>query len=57
MEDLDLDSLDKMELIIAVEEKFDIAIEDEEVMNLITVQSVVDFVDYKIKHKNDATKE
>lgn len=51
MEDLGLDSLDKIELIIAVEDTFDIAIDDEEVMNLITVQSVVDFIDYKLSAK------
>ena len=42
--DLGADSLDLVELIMAMEEEFDIKIEDEEAEKIKTVQDVVDFI-------------
>ena len=44
IEDLGADSLDQVELVMAVEEEFDIEITDEESMTLTTVQAIIDFV-------------
>ena len=43
-EDLEADSLDAVELIMAVEEEFDIEIPDEEAEKITTVQSAIDYV-------------
>lgn len=43
--DFGADSVDQIELIIEVENEFNIAIEDEEAEKLDTVQSVVDYID------------
>jgi acyl carrier protein len=42
--DLGADSLDLVELIMAMEEEFDIKIEDEEAEKIKTVQDVIDFI-------------
>ena len=44
-EDLGIDSLDAVEISIALEEAFDIAIPQEELARFVTVQDIVDFVD------------
>lgn len=44
VEDLGADSLDTVELIMAVEEEFDCEIPEEEAANISTVQEVIDFV-------------
>ena len=44
-DDLGLDSLDAMELNMALEEKFDLTISDEELINFITVQDIVKYID------------
>ena len=44
-DDLGLDSLDAMELNMAWEEKFDLTISDEELINFITVQDIVKYID------------
>ncbi len=44
-EDLDADSLDAVELNIAVEEFYGISIPDEELVNLKTVRDIVDYID------------
>ena len=44
-EDLEADSLDLVELIMAVEEEFDGQISDEEAQNLTTVGDAVNYVD------------
>lgn len=44
MDDLDADSLDAVELIMSLEEEFDIEIPDEEVEAITTVQAAIDFV-------------
>ena len=42
--DLEADSLDAVELIMALEEEFDIEIPDDEVEGITTVQAAIDFV-------------
>ena len=48
IEDLGADSLDVVELVMALEEKFDIQIPDTEAEKLISIQNVVDYIE-KIK--------
>ena len=43
-EDLEADSLDAVELIMAVEEEFDIEIPDEKADEIKTVQDIVDYI-------------
>ena len=44
VEDLGADSLDTVELVMALEEEFDIEIHDEEAEKITTVQSAIDYV-------------
>ncbi len=44
-EDLDIDSLSMMTIVVNAEEKFGVRIPDEEVKNLTTVRSAVDFIE------------
>ena len=44
IEDLDADSLDTVELVMALEEEFEADIPDEAAENITTVQSAVDFI-------------
>jgi len=48
VDDLGADSLDLVELIMAMEEEFDVEIPDEEAEKIATVQDAIDFVN-KIK--------
>ncbi len=48
-EDLQLDSLDMVEFIMAIETKYNIHIPDEEASKLVTVKSVVEYIYNKIK--------
>ncbi len=45
VDDLGADSLDVVELVMALEEEFEIEIPDEEAEKLQTVQNVVDYVE------------
>ena len=45
IDDLGADSLDLVELIMAMEEEFDVEIPDEEAEKIATVQDAIDFVD------------
>ena len=45
VDDLGADSLDVVELVMALEEKFEIEIPDEEAEKILTVQNAVDFVE------------
>ncbi|MGL5083526.1 MAG: acyl carrier protein [Microcoleaceae cyanobacterium] len=47
--DLGADSLDTVELVMALEEEFDIEIPDEAAEQILTVQAVVDYIDSKVK--------
>ncbi len=44
VDDLGADSLDLVELIMAMEEGFDIEIPDEDAENIVTVQNAIDYV-------------
>lgn len=45
VDDLGADSLDLVELIMAMEEEFDVEIPDEEAEKITTVQDAINFVD------------
>ncbi|MEA1964528.1 MAG: acyl carrier protein [Candidatus Aerophobetes bacterium] len=51
IDDLGADSLDTVELVMALEEEFDLEISDEEAEKLITVQKVVDYVSNHLGEK------
>ncbi|MCF8081754.1 MAG: acyl carrier protein [Deltaproteobacteria bacterium] len=44
VDDLGADSLDQVELIMAMEEEFDVSIPDEEAEKIATVQDAIDYV-------------
>lgn len=46
-DDLGLDDLDIIELVMTLEEEFDIVIDDSVTENLTTVQSIIDFLQTK----------
>jgi acyl carrier protein len=48
-EDLKADSLDLVELIMALEEEFGIDIPDEEAEKILTVQNAMDYIDKNAK--------
>ena len=50
-DDLGADSLDLVELIMAMEEEFDIKIDDEAAQKLKTVQKAVDFINDHLASK------
>jgi len=52
--DLSVDSLDKVELAMALEEAFNIEIPDEDAEKLLTVKEVVDYTKGKIEDKSKA---
>jgi acyl carrier protein len=45
VDDLGADSLDQVELIMAMEEEFDISISDEEAEKIATVQDAIEYVE------------
>ncbi len=47
IEDLGADSLDTVELVMALEEEFDVQIPDEEAEKITTVQQAVDYITAK----------
>ena len=47
VEDLGADSLDVVELVMALEEKFDIEIPDDEAEKIATVKNALDFIESK----------
>ena len=47
VDDLGADSLDVVELVMALEEKFEIEIPDEEAEKIATVKDVVDYIEKK----------
>lgn len=46
-DDLGIDSLDSVELVLELENEFNVTIEDSEVQNLVTVQDIVTLVEQK----------
>ncbi|MBN1277309.1 MAG: acyl carrier protein [Deltaproteobacteria bacterium] len=44
VDDLGADSLDQVELIMAMEEEFDISIPDEDAETIVTVQNAIDYI-------------
>lgn len=48
LDELDITSINIMEIIISVEEEFGITVQDEDLMSLTTIQSVVDYVNRKL---------
>ncbi|WP_373525853.1 acyl carrier protein [Nostoc sp.] len=48
MDDLNADSLDTVELVMALEEEFDIEIPDEAAEQIISVQDAVDYINNKV---------
>jgi len=45
MEDLGADSLDVVEMLMAIEENFGVTVPDEEIPNLKTVRDIVEYVE------------
>jgi acyl carrier protein len=45
MDDLGADSLDTVELVMALEEEFDIEISDEDAEKIQTVQNAIDYIE------------
>ena len=52
MEDLKVDSLDKLMIIHDLEDEFNITVEDDELKNLRVVQDIIDAVGRKISIAN-----
>ena len=48
-DDLGADSLDTVELVMSLEEEFDIEISDDEAENILTVQAAVDHINNNAK--------
>ena len=49
IDDLGADSLDTVELVMSLEEEFDIEISDDEAENILTVQSAIDHIKNIVK--------
>ncbi len=47
-EDIDADSLDVVELVMALEEEFDLEISDEEVEKIKTVGDIVNYIEERV---------
>ncbi len=46
-EDLEADSLDIVEIVMAIEEEFSVSIPEAQIQEIKTVQNIVDFIDKK----------
>ena len=51
VEDLHTDSLDLVEMLIALEDKYDITVPDEDAKSLDTIGKLVDYVEAKVNAK------
>lgn len=51
IDDLGADSLDQVELVMAIEEAFGVEVSDEDTEKMLTVQSAIDYVDRHAKRK------
>jgi acyl carrier protein len=52
VDDLGADSLDVVELVMGLEEEFDVEIPDEDAEKITTVQEAVDYIDEKSKYSS-----
>lgn len=52
VEDLGADSLDTVELVMALEEEFEAEIPDEQAEKITTVQQAIDYIEAQIKEKS-----
>lgn len=52
-DDLGADSLDLVELIMALEEHFEIEIPDEDAQEILTIKDAVDYVNDKVSKKDE----
>ncbi|HFE63813.1 MAG TPA: acyl carrier protein [Caldithrix sp.] len=50
IDDLGADSLDTVELVMALEEEFNVEIPDEDAQEITTVQSAVDYLNKKLQN-------
>ena len=48
VDDLGADSLDTVELVMALEEEFNIEIQDEEAEKITTIQQAIEFIDTRV---------
>lgn len=53
VEDLNADSLDLVEMIMAFEEEFSIEIRDEEAENIKTVKDIYTYIDNRLREKSE----
>jgi acyl carrier protein len=51
IEDLGADSLDQVELVMALEEAFSLQVADEDAEKILTVQNAIDYVDQHARRK------
>jgi acyl carrier protein len=49
VEDLNADSLDQVELIMALEDEYDITIPDEDAQKIISVKDALDYIDNNVE--------
>lgn len=49
VEDLNADSLDQVELIMALEDEYDITIPDEDAQKIISVQDALEYIDKDVE--------
>lgn len=48
-EDFEADSLDKIEIVMAIEDEFGITVEDEDVRQINTIQDAVSYIEKKMQ--------
>lgn len=51
VDDLNVDSIELLELVMAIEDEFDIELDDDVLENITTVGDVLDFIDEKNIHE------
>jgi len=49
VEDLNADSLDQVELIMALEDEYDITIPDEDAQKIVSVKDALDYIDTNVE--------
>lgn len=50
-EDYDLDSLDLVDLVMNLEDEFDLEVDDEDFEEIDTIESVVDYIEEKLEER------